>query len=294
MKRLLPFLSLILILLVIACSGGNAILTAIPTVGQPAAPTTAPEATQPPASVQGQPGLTGTTWMWIGSTSPTGQVAVESPTNYSLVFQADGTVNLKADCNNAQASYQVQGQSLTIQVGPMTKAACPPGSRSDEFIHYLGSAATYSFQDGNLFIDLAADGGTLEFATPETLKAADGGALSAALQANPWQWASFASPLGQYDVENPGNYQLTFHDNGTVDIKADCNTAAGTYTLDGIKISITVGPTTLAACPPGSRSEEFLKYLGSAAIYFYQPGELFFDLMADGGTMRFTPVVAGN
>jgi len=295
MKRSLPFLSLILILLVMACSGGNAILTAIPTVGQPTVPTAAPAATQPPASVQSQPGLTGTIWLWIGVTSPVEQVAVESPVNYSLVFQADSTVNITADCNNARGSYQVQGQSLTIQVGPMTKAACPPGSRSDEFIHYLGSAATYTFQDGNLFIDLAADGGTLEFATPETLKAEDGGgALSGALQANPWQWASFADPLGPYDVQDPGNYQLTFHENGTVDIRADCNTAAGTYALDGIKISISMGPSSLVACPPGSRSEEFLKYLGSAAIYFYQPGELFLDLMADGGTMRFTPVVAGN
>jgi heat shock protein HslJ len=92
-------------------------------------------------------------------------------------------------------------------------------------------------------------------------------------------------------VQSPQNYQLTFHANGTVDIKADCNTANGTYTMQGSRISIVVGAATMTACPTGSRSEEFLKYLGSAAIYFFQPGELFIDLLADGGTMRFTPFV---
>jgi len=50
----------------------------------------------------------------------------------------------------------------------------------------------------------------------------------------------------------------------------------------------------LNACPPGSRSDEFIRDLGSAEMYFYQPGELFIDLTTEGGTMRFTPVVTGN
>jgi heat shock protein HslJ len=231
--------------------------------------------------------------MWIGFTGPNDQVSVESPANYSLVFQADGTVNIKADCNNGGGTYQVNGESLQVQVGSVTEAMCPPGSRSNEFIQYLKSAATYSFQEGSLYIDLAADGGTLVFA-PSAVVGTNNGATSSALLANPWQWVSFASPVQKYDVENSQNYQLTFHDNGTVDIKADCNTASGTYNMDASRIAISIGPTTLAACPPGSRSDEFLKYLGSAAIYFFQPGELFIDLQADGGTMRFTPVVSGS
>jgi heat shock protein HslJ len=120
------------------------------------------------------------------------------------------------------------------------------------------------------------------------------GALSGALWANPWQWVLFTDPVEKYDVENPGNYLLTFHEDGTVDIKADCNHAQGTYTTDGHKISIVVGPMTLAACPPGSRSDEFIKHLGFAAIYFFQDGDLFVDLMADGGTMQFSPHTTGN
>jgi heat shock protein HslJ len=294
MKRLTLFLPLT-ILILLACTGGLAPFSTVPAASQPAAATIAPGTVQPPTGAGAGSALTGTTWMWIGFTSPNEQVAVESPVNYSVAFQTDGTVNIVADCNNALGSYQVDGQSIKLQVGPMTNAMCPAGSRSDEFVQYLGSAATYSFQDGNLFIDLPADGGTMVFAPSDVVTADQGGsALRAALQANPWQWASFANAAGQYDVDMPGNYLLTFHENGTVDIKADCNNASGTYTIDGIKISIQVGPMTLAACPPGSRSDEFLKDLGSAETYFYQPGELFIDLTAEGGTMRFTPVVTGN
>jgi hypothetical protein len=34
--------------------------------------------------------------------------------------------------------------------------------------------------------------------------------------------------------------------------------------------------------------------LGFAAISFFQDGDLFIDLMADGGTMQFSPGTAGN
>ena len=113
-----------------------------------------------------------------------------------------------------------------------------------------------------------------------------------ALTANPWQWVAFTNPMEQYDVENPQNYLLTFNDDGTANIVADCNNAIGSYTTDGSSISIEMGPMTMAACPEGSRSDDFVKYLGSAAIYFFKDGHLFIDLMADGGTMEFAPADA--
>ncbi len=284
MKKIL--LSLTLILILAAC---NLPVATSPTMAPSALPSTTG---QPAPATNSKSDLTGKTWLWIGYTGPNEQIAVESPKDYSLAFKEDGTLAITADCNHLQGSYQVNGDALQIKLGSMTKAACPAGSHSDSYLQYLGSAATYSFKEGNLNIDLAADGGTMVFASSEAVSADNsGGAASDAIQANPWQWVSFTNPVEQYDVQSPQNYQLTFHENGTVEIKADCNSASGTYTLEGSKISIIVGPVTMAACPPGSRSEEFLKYLGSAAIYFFQPGELFIDLAADGGTMRFAPFI---
>ncbi|MCB0147293.1 MAG: hypothetical protein KDE01_06525, partial [Caldilineaceae bacterium] len=61
--------------------------------------------------------------------------------------------------------------ALTITVGPTTMELCPGESRADQFTGLLGGAARYFFEDGLLYIDLMADGGTMAFApaNPELL-----------------------------------------------------------------------------------------------------------------------------
>jgi heat shock protein HslJ len=121
-------------------------------------------------------------------------------------------------------------------------------------------------------------------AAPTTVPAAQ-----ASLTESPWLWEEFTNPVDQYQIADPASYILTFNDDGTVSIKADCNNASGSYTADGSSLKIDVGPMTMAACPPGSKSEDIVKFLGFAANYFFEGSDLYIDLMADGGTMRFTP-----
>ncbi len=90
-------------------------------------------------------------------------------------------------------------------------------------------------------------------------------------------------------VDNPSNYTIEFLPDGQVQIKADCNRARGTYTQQDSSISIKIGPTTRAMCPPESISDQYLKELQSAAIFFFQDGNLYFDLKFDTGTMKFIP-----
>lgn len=110
-----------------------------------------------------------------------------------------------------------------------------------------------------------------------------------ALIAHPWQWISFTSPVEQFDVEMPDRYRVLFNQDGAIEIVADCNNAAGDYTSDAGALAVTIGPSTPADCSPGSLTDPFLTYLGSAARYFFQDGNLFIDLMADGGTMVLAP-----
>lgn len=277
MRKTILFMFLILSMLLTACSSGAATPTdpptAVPPTQKPAEPTT------PPAQITSADidTLTANPWKWIGFTDPTQQYTVENPEDYTLTFQVDGTVNIKADCNNAMGSYTVDGSSIKIEIGPMTRAQCMPESRSDEFLKYLGFAAIYFFKDGNLFIDLMADGGTLEFA-PVTLTS------------NSWQWVSYTGAVEQFQVEVPEIYLLSFNADGTLNIKADCNNAGGSYTSEAKNLAISIGPMTMAACPEGSRSEQFVKLLGGAAKYFFADGKLFIDLMVDGGTLQFAPI----
>ncbi len=229
--------------------------------------------------------LTGQTWQWVSFTDPLEAYEVESPESYTLTFNEDGTVAIVADCNNASGSYTDEDGALTIEIGPMTVAACAPDSRSDEYVGLLGSAARYFFEQGFFYIDLFADGGTMAFAVPGEAESAGD------VTSYPWLWTSFTSPVEQFEVETPENYVVIFNDDGTVNIKADCNSASGSYTVDGSSLAIEVGPMTLAACPPDSRSDQFIQDLGFAARYSFEDGFLYIDLMADGGTMAFSPAL---
>ena len=166
MRKTFLFTFLLLVVLLAACSGTGdpptTEPTAVPPTEQPEEPTVMPVVEEVDAEA-----LTTTAWQWVAIADPTQQFSVDNPENYTLEFNEDDTVNIKADCNNAMGSYTVDGGSITIELGPTTLAACPPDSLSEKFLQYLGFAAIYFFEDENLFIDLMADGGTMEFSPYE-------------------------------------------------------------------------------------------------------------------------------
>lgn len=103
-----------------------------------------------------------------------------------------------------------------------------------------------------------------------------------------WEWKSFTDPVnGTVDIPDPEHYSMELRPSGLVLIRADCNRGGGSYTIDGSSITIEVESLTRSACPPGTLSEDFITSLNAAAIFFVQDGDLFIDLFADGGTMRF-------
>ncbi len=293
MRKHLLFALIIASLALAACSGAPA---ATPTPA-PAPIATAPaaEETVPPA---GEPSLTTQPWQWTAFTGATEQFKVETPASYQVTFASDSTVAIMADCNNAAGTYTDQDGALTIAVGPMTAAACPDGSRSEQFVTLLAGAARYFFADGALFIDLMADGGVMRLdpagaatdadAVAADQAAAEAAALAVAITANPWIWTTSITPAEVVTVETPASYTVTFKDDGTVDIKADCNDATGTYTLNGSKVTIEIGAATLAAlraCPGDSRSEQFLQLLGDAAQLLPIEGKLIVTLKTDGSSL---------
>lgn len=110
------------------------------------------------------------------------------------------------------------------------------------------------------------------------------------LRSGEWQWIAYAGPMEAYEIDTPGNYRVTFNDDATFSAVADCNNLAGSYIpTDGGEITITPGPMTLAACPEGSRSDQFVAFLGSATRYASDGDNLVLELLADGGTMTFAP-----
>lgn len=87
----------------------------------------------------------------------------------------------------------------------------------------------------------------------------------------------------------PENYTAEFAEDGQVFVRADCNRAVGQFTeaSDG-RLSISMGPTTLAACPEGSIGPQFLQALNDSNSFFFQDDDLFVELKFDSGTMQFS------
>ena len=255
--------------------------------------------TTTPAEPAGAPTLTGTTWQWVETTTPTESVAAADPARYAVTFNADGTLTITADCNSATGNYTTgEGNSLAVTLGASTAMACPEDSQADRFLAALGAAAGYSFEGSDLLIDQTADAGTMRLRSGATAGGAAGEGTAEAgqpsLTGTTWQWQGTTTPVEPITAADPTRYTITFNEDGTASIKADCNQVTATYTVTDTALSIVPGASTLAMCPPDSQATEFVNGLSSAALFFFQDGELYIDQFASSGTMRFAAAGAAE
>jgi heat shock protein HslJ len=103
-------------------------------------------------------------WEWVSATTPAEEVKVDHPDRYTLRLGSDGRVALKADCNRGSGGYAISGdRALTVKPIALTRAMCPPGSLSNRFAKDVGRATSYFVRDGDLYLELPVDSGTLRF-----------------------------------------------------------------------------------------------------------------------------------
>ncbi|MBK7218395.1 MAG: META domain-containing protein [Candidatus Promineofilum sp.] len=251
------------------------------------------------AGLEAAPTLAGTTWQWTESATANTATAVAEPARYAVVFNEDGTLAITADCNSMTGAY-VAGEdgTLTMTLGASTLMACPEDSQATEFMAALAAAATYSFDGADLVIGQAADAGTLRFqsatAAADTEAGGAGEPTEMTLTGNAWQWVETTTPTETTTVADPTRYTITFNEDGTAAIGADCNQVTATYTVADSALTIVPGASTLALCPEDSQAEPFVLGLSAAAVYFFQDGHLFIDQFASSGTMKFAPVAAAG
>ncbi len=92
---------------------------------------------------------------------------------------------------------------------------------------------------------------------------------------------------GVVPANQQANYTIEFKSDGTFSAKADCNNVAGSYTTTSSGgLTITPGPSTLAACPEGSMGDQYVQGLANAASYAIANNELTITL-DDSGTLVF-------
>ena len=103
-----------------------------------------------------------------------------------------------------------------------------------------------------------------------------------------WKWQRTAYN-NDTRVEPPDSarYTILLMPEGHLSVRLDCNAGGGRYTLAGSSLTLNLTHTPMAACPPGSLAQVFMKDLAAARIAFLRDGELYLDLIYDSGTMKF-------
>ncbi len=108
--------------------------------------------------------LVDVTWQWVSFTSPIEQLDVDAPDRYTIRFERTGRVALQADCNRGMTGYSAGAdRRIALQPIGLTRMLCPEGSLSDRFVKEVGRATSYFLKDGDLFLELPMDSGTLRF-----------------------------------------------------------------------------------------------------------------------------------
>jgi heat shock protein HslJ len=93
-------------------------------------------------------------------------VAVPTPERFTVTFEADGRLSIRADCNTCAGTYRVDRSSLTF--GPQlacTQAACPSAPFDREYVTALAGATSFLVVGNDLTIISA--GGILGFSRLE-------------------------------------------------------------------------------------------------------------------------------
>ncbi len=104
------------------------------------------------------------------------------------------------------------------------------------------------------------------------------------LSATPWKLVKKIKMADQSEsaIESPEAYTLAYTPDGDVQIKADCNQAKGSFSIDAYTgMTIELGPTTLAMCPEGSLSDTYLKDIAGVVGYGIEDGQLILITLVD-------------
>ncbi len=112
--------------------------------------------------------LAGTAWSLFEIQSmddSQGTTRIDDPSRYVMRLNADGTANLRLNCNTANGPWSVRPSADpdngNFSLGPlaMTRALCPPPSYDERLAADARYMTGYILRDGRLYISLMADGG---------------------------------------------------------------------------------------------------------------------------------------
>jgi len=164
--------------------------------------------------------------------------------------------------NKLEVERGLVGLDLTVH-GPRDGACCP--TERDR--------VSYALQDERL----------VKVNVPEQT-------ITSPIEGPVWAWQHTDRIDGTRTTPAESVYTLRLGPNGQLNVRADCNRAGGNYRVDGVRLTLSVTHSTMAACPPESLDRQFLADLASVSAWRLEDSRLYVDLTG-GGTMVFAAAI---
>jgi len=124
-------------------------------------------AAEKPVRIKDPQSVLAITWQWVSTISPVEKITVANPERYTLQLAADGRAQVRFDCNRGGGDYEISEGKMSF--GPLisTRMACPEDSLDAPFMRDLQRVSSFFIEDGELFLELPADSGTMRFQKAE-------------------------------------------------------------------------------------------------------------------------------
>ena len=202
----------------------------------------------------------GKVWRWTSLTG-TESLEVPDPERYTLELGDSGRYGIRADCNTGSGVYQIDGSRIGLAPGPLTRAACDPGSLGDRFLILLGRVSGFLIGGDRLVLELDDGTGAMEFEAMNPV----------ALEGTSWLVRGYNNGRGGVVSAGPeATLHITFTEGGTAAGSCGCNQYTGGYQLDGQQIRFGHIASTRKMCQGEEvmqRESAFLSALASAATW---------------------------
>ena len=240
-------------------------------------------------------GVEDTAWKLLAIRDFDAQIAADMDSTAIIEFKADGTFHMSTGCGEMGGIYTLDGETISFEVQMTTVVAdCTEiqvaqalaiESLMQDVTSYSTSGETLT-----LSIDENNDAKFEQLHKIDDDGLVDDGGMNTEFVGITWKWLELheSLPATQSIIPDSDNYTIEFSDDGSFSVKADCNNASGSYTMDGDELTLQLGPATLAECGESSIHDLFLTNLGMVASYSIEDSQLTLYFQDDAGSMVFS------
>ncbi|HEX5451520.1 MAG TPA: META domain-containing protein [Candidatus Limnocylindrales bacterium] len=193
------------------------------------------------------PALGGRTFLSISVTEGGASHPLVADTRLRLTFDA-GRISASAGCNTMGATYRIDGDRLVVGELAMTALGCDSAraAQDDWLAAFLGSGPSVELRGDDLVLTAGTTVVRLvdrEVAEPDL-----------PLVGTTWEVTGILSGDTASSVPAGASASIRFDDAGRFNLNTGCNSAGGSYQVDGSTIRLSELLMTAMACP-GAKGE---------------------------------------